>query len=405
MTEPGKRAKGIAARLFLLSGALVAAILIAELGVRVLGLAPDINRINPRMKRTVFRISENPTLGYVFKENYRDHGNPDLKSSYPSINSHGFRDIERQYAKPPGVRRIILLGDSIVAGAVNIPDIDDTISRKLEQSLEHQEIEVLNMGINGYCTRAEVELLAQRGLRYEPDLVFLIFVQNDFNDINADLGFVTQPLLVQTLFVRSHLFRSLAVKYNLFRLRTQFGVQEIAGEWVGDLIAKNFDRASDIVQSDRPTSRVVKEHLYGIGENNVHTALPMLVQMSRDHGFRLAIGIWPHFAPEGATDLEAFNTVDVYPVPPPEKLEIEKLAKKNGILHFRFSPYFQSEFLKQKASGATDDARAYFVGDGSIHPNATGTALAAEAIRSILEAHPELLGEAVSRSTHEGGPK
>lgn len=391
----GRRgARGGVAKLLLLAGGLLAALAIAEAAVRVLKLAPRIHRINPEMARTVYRVSENPVLGYVFKENYRDAGNPDLKTSYPYINAHGFRDRERAYEKPAGVRRIILLGDSVVAGAVNIREIDDTISRKLEKALEGGNVEVLNMGINGYCTLAEVELLREKGLRYAPDLVIVVFTSNDYMNMNSELGMVTQPRAVRWLFVRSHLFRTLGIRFNLCRLRTEFGLQEVAGEWAGAILARDgAKKGREILGSDEATSATIKRHLLEMGDSNVHRAIPELAQLSREHGFRVLIGLWPMFREDSILQLESWGgeVRPVFETP----TEIERLAAEHGIPAFRFAGYFADDFKAAlaRAGDAAIDPKNFYTDGDDMHPNAAGSAVAAAALAEILAQNPRLLGD------------
>ena len=49
------------------------------------------------------------------------------------INREGLRDVEHQYAKPPGVFRILVLGDSFVE-AMHVP-LESTFPRRLEERL------------------------------------------------------------------------------------------------------------------------------------------------------------------------------------------------------------------------------------------------------------------------------
>ena len=102
-----------------------------------------------------------------------------------TTNSHGLRDVERQFEKKPGVKRIILLGDSVVEG-INYVDDNETIARQLETQFAGQQTEVLNLGTAGYCTQAEVELLKMKGLRYRPDFVLHVFTPNDFQNFNPE---------------------------------------------------------------------------------------------------------------------------------------------------------------------------------------------------------------------------
>jgi hypothetical protein len=153
----------------------LAALTVAELGVRALGLAPGVKAIWISDESHAYKRSSNPIMGFELKANYRND-NPDFIQSYPSTNSHGQRDVERSLEKPPGVRRILLLGDSVVEG-IGIRDLDDTISRQLEGLYPDGRTEVLNFGVSSYCTKAEVALLEEKGLEFRPDVVVLIFVR------------------------------------------------------------------------------------------------------------------------------------------------------------------------------------------------------------------------------------
>ena len=116
-----------------------------------------IGTFDSRAVATAYMRSDNPILGSELKSSYR---NPkaDRVTSAPRTNRHGQRDVERKLEKPAGVRRVILLGDSVVESS-EVPDIEKVMSRRLEQMFPDNTLEVLNFGVNGYCTLAEVELL------------------------------------------------------------------------------------------------------------------------------------------------------------------------------------------------------------------------------------------------------
>lgn len=94
------------------------------------------------------------------------------------INAQGLR-ANREYAipKPAGTRRALLLGDSFVFGSG--VELEQTFGAHLEQALG-AGWEVLNMGVPGYTSGHAAELLAKRGLAFEPDLVVLFISDNDF---------------------------------------------------------------------------------------------------------------------------------------------------------------------------------------------------------------------------------
>lgn len=97
-----------------------------------------------------------------------------------AINGLGLRGPERAYAKPPGVRRVLLLGDSFVDGYT--VDEDQTVRAVLERLLAPDgAVEVLNGGTHGYSTDQELLFFEAEGRRYAPDEVVLLFYYNDLH--------------------------------------------------------------------------------------------------------------------------------------------------------------------------------------------------------------------------------
>ncbi len=88
-----------------------------------------------------------------------------------AINAAGFRDREYPQEKPAGTFRILLLGDSHTFG-FGIP-LDKHFSKILEGYFAN--VEVLNMGVNGYGLDQELLLMRDKGLAYHPDMV-LVYV-------------------------------------------------------------------------------------------------------------------------------------------------------------------------------------------------------------------------------------
>jgi hypothetical protein len=118
--------------LLLLMSSLLFSLVVAEISVRVFKLAPELVRIQPNMERSVHKLSDNPILGYEYKKNYKAVIQPHTYT-FSETNSHGLRDIERQYQKPDDVIRVLLVGDSVVAGT-SINELDDMINRHLVSS-------------------------------------------------------------------------------------------------------------------------------------------------------------------------------------------------------------------------------------------------------------------------------
>ena len=101
-----------------------------------------------------------------------------------AFNTRGLRGPERLYAKPPGVRRVLILGDSFAAGYY--AQEPETVRARLEALLNAQAqgrvgVEVLNAGTPGYSTDQEYLLYLEEGRRYAPDLVLVFLFCNDLH--------------------------------------------------------------------------------------------------------------------------------------------------------------------------------------------------------------------------------
>ncbi len=169
----------IVKKLGLVLGGLLFSLLLAEIGLRVLGVgfpmlyAPDEycgTRLLPNAR------------GRWSKE-----GNAAIV-----INEHGFRHGDRRRAKPDNCYRIAVLGDSFVEGLqVNesltyCSQLETALNRS--KALGEKRVEVLNFGVSGYGTAQSLEMLKHHVWEYEPDLVLLMFFPgNDVRNNSIDL--------------------------------------------------------------------------------------------------------------------------------------------------------------------------------------------------------------------------
>jgi hypothetical protein len=93
-------------------------------------------------------------------------------------NANGQRGTYYGLVKPAGKYRILALGDSFVEG-VQVKE-EELFSTGLEKM--DPELEVMNAGVGGYGTVQEYLYLTKEGLRFNPDLVLLMFYDNDLSD-------------------------------------------------------------------------------------------------------------------------------------------------------------------------------------------------------------------------------
>jgi hypothetical protein len=109
------------------------------------------------------------------------------------INSKGLRGPERDYAKPPGVFRVLILGDSYAEGYY--AEEDQTARAVLESELNRRcpRFEVLNGGTAGYSTDQEYLFFENEGKRYSPDLVVVFLYYNDLYYNTSGVGTGGKP--------------------------------------------------------------------------------------------------------------------------------------------------------------------------------------------------------------------
>jgi len=329
-------------RAVLLLIALACALTVCELIVRRTDLAPALRPILLHSENTAYRRSTNPLLCYELKPNYRDE-NADAVTSVPRTNAHGQRDIERTKNKPASSRRIILLGDSVVAG-VGLRDTDDLISRRLENLYTDARTEILNFGVDGYNTLAEVELLRTKGLAFEPDHVLLLFVDNDFNDFTQEAWRVDShhryPAAVRALFHGSHLFRVATVRFNLFQLGTMAAPER-------------WNQAAT-------------------GSGNVSRGLAELRALAQKHGFGVTIAVWPYFDSGSITDDHFLSHSG--------ELIIERLAAAQGLPCVRLSP----AFIAHRQKNSIVNPRTWYTTGDAMHPSPAGARVAASILHQVL---------------------
>jgi hypothetical protein len=99
-------------------------------------------------------------------------------------NSHGHRDVEVPLKKPPGVFRIMVLGDSFTVGS-NVRQ-EEAFPKALERRLRNSfgpHVQVVNAGTGGWEPFQYAQYFEHYGYRFEPDLILIgFFVGNDSYD-------------------------------------------------------------------------------------------------------------------------------------------------------------------------------------------------------------------------------
>ncbi len=155
---------------------LIVAVLLLELGLRLFTpAAPGLILHDPTVGARHLRSF----AGEIYNDEVR-------RKVGVSFNRDGFRGPDRPYPKPPGTRRIAVLGDSMVA-ALEVEE-QETFVRRLEELLARSRPaanwEVHNFGVAGSSLDQQWALHREVVALYEPDLVIgCFFAGNDMGDL------------------------------------------------------------------------------------------------------------------------------------------------------------------------------------------------------------------------------
>ncbi len=172
-TKPPSRLRRWFMRLLLLEFSLIFALLVGEVAVRL--VAPQV--LFPRY------VTGSPLGIRVPVPNARyTHTSPEMSVEF-RLNAMGIRsDREYTMLKPPGVVRIIGLGDSFTQGYE--VQVEETYLYQLEKILTERgyNVEVINLGVSGFGNAEELIFLKEFALRFNPDAVIVGHYTNDIVD-------------------------------------------------------------------------------------------------------------------------------------------------------------------------------------------------------------------------------
>ena len=243
------RAHGLAGPVFILAGAVVGRAALAlppkNLAVAALSLLLTLLFMEgllrwwyPRNAWPVLRLyyRSAPEIGYEMIPGVAGTGS---FGEAIVINSHGLRDVERPWAKPPGVKRILVLGDSFTFGMK--VEAKYSYPKALERMLNArgggERYDVINAGVVAYSLCQERKWLEIKGWRYQPDFVIVGFFGDDPHCQGEESGERFKVPRAYRTFTRiSALYNFLKNSYNIVNARY---LERIRPAWTGGLEARS----------------------------------------------------------------------------------------------------------------------------------------------------------------------
>ncbi len=174
--EASRRRPQLLVNLVLALLACAATILVAEALLHLLGLAPAPG---------LFTVSEQEyeRVPGIFSPNQRVTEGTGTRFAHATrIDSLGYRGADFPRRKPAGEFRVLYVGDSFTYGH-NVAD-DQTLPAQLQRQLSQvcRRAQVINAGLSG-STIVGQDTMALRGLTLMPDLVVLMYHENDIDEL------------------------------------------------------------------------------------------------------------------------------------------------------------------------------------------------------------------------------
>jgi len=127
----------------------------------------------------LIQLSSNDRIAYELRP---ELDGVTFKDRPVTTNTYGFRSAELPHEAGPDTVTIVGIGDSVMFGH-GVGDGEcylDQLQRLLTNRHPEKVWRVVNTGVPGYNTVMEVETLAQKGLAFDPDLVLVGVVGNDY---------------------------------------------------------------------------------------------------------------------------------------------------------------------------------------------------------------------------------
>ncbi len=296
-----------------------------------------------------------PALGWFHTVNAQKSFTNEEQTILIVHNAVGHRGPNYEPQKAPGKQRVLVLGDSFTEGShVGEGDLFSNIIAKT-----YSDLEVMNAGVGGYSSVQEYLYLKREGLSFQPDLVLLLFFENDLleNCLSSAPGLGPRPyatlqdgqLVIQETpipgewekyalpipFAAQLNQHSLA--YNFFNSRVY---QVLRGSYLNRLEQEDF----------RQTDNLPRVEIIKLIYQQMH-------QILKERGGKFAIGLIPsrENAQSGVVGVQA---------------PLLSFCQEKGIPCVSLTPALKAEYDRGR--------RPYFLHD--IHWNSVGHKVAAEVL-------------------------
>jgi lysophospholipase L1-like esterase len=282
------------------------------------------------------RIVDDPVLDWRYVPNSRFQQGKIINQ----YNSMGFRGEGHATEKPAGTVRVVVVGDSVTEGYG--VEWDNVFSSVVQAQLG-AGYEVISLGMGGLNTPQEVHILEEVGVRYSPDYVVVNFIMNDcdfFSSAKAGAKYAEGNQSKIALL-------GISINPSVKRVLKSSALLYLVNERIVDLVGRLKGEERHDYYGE----------LWGNQANRakVTTAFGKLRVLSRDHGFKVVVLVWPLVVDYGDYKLRAVHQW------------IVEQAVANQFVGIDLLPVFASQPFRGMQVTSED----------YVHPNAKGHRLAA----------------------------
>jgi lysophospholipase L1-like esterase len=254
---------------------------------------------------------QDPEIGFVLNPGFSGELRTPEFRTHLTINSLGFRN-EEIAAKPKGVSRVLVVGDSFVS-ALNVESGESFVSMAgavLARRLGPGRVEVVNAGTPNYGTWHELRVLRRFARSLEIDVAVLcVFVGNDLEDNLRPLGATVRdgylverqpgsgllPRAVRTWLQRNSMaYVFLWSAYDRVRDRILGRTSSPLGRFEGLVTTKDNAQREDAYRQSGELLREATDFLAGFGIPLVVVIIPQELQVYPEKFASLASGIRRH---------------------------------------------------------------------------------------------------------------
>lgn len=330
----------------------------------------------PVIARDGFTIVNNGGMVYHSELKQPMYVNSDVRyktAEYNVIthyNSLGFRDEEHQFEKPDGVYRIVVLGDSFTTG-VQVEDQRTMISRLREmlgdRKIDGRTIEIINLAFPGFATDHEYLVLKSLGEKYDPDLVIVLFTDDDvIENYTQNIVRLNETGGIEQVCAEGeYTFKYRLKSYNKY-LSSPYYIESIINS-MKENPPESKDNIRKYLYSYNTTPEInaswniTKKLMSCMGERAEENSYDLIIVLMTYRFQDQSIENYPPFTPEN-------DTVYDFNLP---RNEMKKYLADNGIDYIDLLPYYR----EYEISGGK---AVHFGIDG--HYNADGHEVAADAM-------------------------